>query len=88
MIVTAPSGKTVNLRNRPSLVSKIIRQIPVGADVTVTKEYDAEWSEVSYRGYTGFIMTKFLINSDTSETISALKTKLQQALNLLDKLEA
>ena len=88
MIVTAPSGKTVNLRNRPSLVSKIIRQIPVGADVTVINEYDTEWSEVSYRTDTGFMMNKFLINSDTSETISALKTKLQQALNLLDKLEA
>jgi uncharacterized protein YgiM (DUF1202 family) len=88
VIVTAPSGKTVKLRLNPSQNSTVVYAVPIGATVTVIKEYNKEWSEVRYKTSTGFMMSKFLTNPDSNETLLELKTKLQQALDLLDKLEA
>lgn len=59
MQTTAPSGKTVNLREKPSLSSALVYQVPIGDTVTVTGE-SGEWSKAVYGQYAGYIMTQYL----------------------------
>jgi len=59
MIVTAPSGKTVNMRERPNLSAPLVKQVKIGETVSVVDE-SGEWSRVTYDGYAGYIMTKYL----------------------------
>lgn len=58
-IVTATSGKTVNMRERPSMDAPLVKQIEIGETVTVIDAV-AEWSKATYGSYTGYIMTKYL----------------------------
>ncbi len=58
-IVTAPSGKTVNMRERPDLSAPLVKQVEIGEMVTVSDAV-VEWSKVTYGSYAGYIMTKYL----------------------------
>ncbi len=59
MIVTATSGKTVNMRERPDLSAPLVKQIEIGETVTVV-DATGEWAKCTYGSYTGYIMTKYL----------------------------
>ena len=50
----------VNLRTRPSTLSKLIDRIPCGDTVEVL-DYDDTWSKVRWDKQTGYVMTKFLL---------------------------
>lgn len=56
--VTTQSG-TLNLRAMPRTGSEILLRIPQYAAVTVL-ERGAQWSQVTYQGITGYVMTVFL----------------------------
>ena len=57
--VTAPSGSTVKLRQKPSTDCNMYWDIPIGTEVMVT-DYGPEWSKVVAGGLTGYMMTKFI----------------------------
>lgn len=60
-LVRNPNGGTyVNLRSSPSKTSgNVDVRVPVGATVTLLS-WGAEWSQVSYGSYSGYMMTAFL----------------------------
>ncbi len=57
--VTTANGSSVNLRSAASITSTRVRLIPSGATVDILA-YGKEWCKASYKGSTGYIMTKFL----------------------------
>ena len=61
--VWAEKGNTVNLRKRASKLSALVERIKVGETVDVLK-YGAEWCQVRWKNYTGYMMTEFLIFDD------------------------
>ena len=95
--VYAENGYPVKMRNLPSTQSGIILQVPLGATVEVTGEVDDTWAAINYQGKDGYMMRKFLRKND-SEPISGtavavnranletVKTALETALNIIDKL--
>ena len=63
--IRAPSGSTVNLRKHQDKGSALVDRMPIGATVTVEYQGD-EWSQVRYKGKTGYVMTEFLKLDDAS----------------------
>ena len=53
------TGKRVALREGPSTDCGVIRRLDEGETVELAKE-PADWTRVSYRGSTGYMMTKYL----------------------------
>ncbi|MBQ3318731.1 SH3 domain-containing protein [Candidatus Saccharibacteria bacterium] len=68
--VVAKTGKTVNFRSTPNTTDKnnVIEKIPLGYTVTVTGQYNATWSIVSYNGRTGYMMSEFLYKKESGGT--------------------
>lgn len=66
-IVTADSGKTVNLRAKADIKSTIIDRVAVGDTVTVLDEME-EWDKVSHAGKNGYMMDKYLVPENDDET--------------------
>ena len=58
-LVTAPSGTTVNLRERPNAKALLIRKVGVGSTVTVEEQAEG-WARVVYGGIRGYMMAQFL----------------------------
>ena len=56
-IVTAETGRTVNLRKTKG--GKLIERIPIGTEVEIL-DYGAEWCRVKAGRYTGWMMAEFL----------------------------
>lgn len=63
-------GNSVNLREAPSLKSKILGTIPGGEVVSVIKDDNSEWYFISYYGNEGYIASKLLIRLENSEQYS------------------
>ena len=57
-IVTTQSG-SLNMRTLPQAGSSIVTTIPRTAQVEVTQQGDT-WCGVTYNGYTGYVMTRYL----------------------------
>jgi hypothetical protein len=64
-VVTAPAGKTVNMRREPSMNSNVLEALPLGTTVGVLGEYDSTWSRIQYQGKRGYMMTRFLLQDGT-----------------------
>ncbi len=58
--VPAGNRQDVNLRTKASTLSKLIDRVPCGAQV-VLLELGDKWSKVKWKGYTGWMMTKYLL---------------------------
>lgn len=59
------SGGSLNMRSSASTSSSIVTTIPNRKTVTVL-EHGSQWSRVSYNGYTGYVMNKYLSFSTVS----------------------
>lgn len=60
MEVVHPDRTFVNLRSSASQkTGNVLVKVPHGAEVTVLS-YGSTWTKVRYRGYTGYMMTRFL----------------------------
>lgn len=59
--VTAPSGRTVNLRRGPSKTTVVLVRVPIGETVEVLDQPDGLWWNVRYGRYTGYMMREFLV---------------------------
>lgn len=58
--VTAPSGRFVKMRQKPSTSCHLYDNVPIGATVRLL-EYGTDWSKISYGMRTGwYMMSKFL----------------------------
>ena len=67
-IVTADSGRTVNLRAKPDVKAAILYRVPLGTEVLVTAyNPETEWCRVETDGKTGYMMAKYLIPADDGE---------------------
>ena len=87
--VTAKSGNTVNFR--ASMNGKIIAAIPIGTIVDVISQPSQTWSEIKFNNQTGYMMTEFLQKIEASDDkikLKEIKTKLEEAIALIDKLLA
>ena len=59
-VVTAPSGRTVKMRQKPTTSCSMYDDVPIGATVKVV-EKGSTWTKISYGRRTGwYMMTKFL----------------------------
>ena len=58
--VYAEKGSTVNMRKSASIVSALVKQVPIGSTINVTQR-GSDWCAVEYGGKTGYMMTKFLV---------------------------
>ena len=63
-IVTADTGKTVNMRNNPSRAADVIAQVPLGTPVDVIEE-SGEWNHIGVDGKTGYMMAQYLVKQDS-----------------------
>ena len=63
MKIYAENGQPVNMRYGPSTAKKIRDVVPVGEIVTVS-QVSGSWSKVTWKGKTGWMMTKFLVDPD------------------------
>ena len=61
--VTASSGSNVNMRKTPAKSGILVTKVPVGATVTVNSN-NGEWAQISFDGYTGYMMSEFLVMGD------------------------
>jgi uncharacterized protein YraI len=68
MYVYTSNGKPLNLRDAPSIIGSVLTQIPNGAAVHVVDAYDDTWYYVSYNGYGGYSMARYLIGATPSPT--------------------
>ena len=94
-IVFAESGSSVKMRAAPKTSSSNYIEIPVGESVTVLQKGDA-WSQISYAGKSGYMMTKFLKFDGDAEgvigdpasvkLISVDKAELEKAYDILGDL--
>ena len=64
--VTASSGNTVNMRQTPSSSAKVIAQVAVGQVVDIISAADG-WSEITWNGKSGYMMSKYLQKVEGSE---------------------
>ena len=59
-IVTAASGKTVNMRASPNLKAVIYKQVPIGNTVEVVDVIDG-WAKIRYDKQTGYMLERYLV---------------------------
>lgn len=76
------TGGALNLRKEPSMQSGVIHQYPSGTWMTVLSE-EGEWSKVEVGGNTGYVMSKFLSESNSDSTLY-VRTNTGRGLNLRD----
>jgi len=63
MYVYTSNGKSLNLRDAPSMYGAVMTTIPYGAAVRVNDSYDDTWYSVTYGGFTGYSMARYLVTS-------------------------
>lgn len=88
-VVMALSGKTVNLRNAASGSAKVLKTVPVGADVEVLEEINTAWARIRWSGTEGYMMRTFLSKEEPKETDlrESLESLRDQAVNLLEAID-
>lgn len=64
LYVTAPNGDAVNMRQLASTSSSIIAKVPVGEQVNVLGVTDTGWTHITWKKYTGWMMSKFLTGDE------------------------
>lgn len=86
-IVTAQSGKTVNLRLTPSQTSSIILAVPIGTEVELVEKSSDEWYKIKYKEAEGYMMSKFLKGSSISQDdLHKVYNSLCETLTLIEKI--
>ena len=79
-IVTAKSGKTVNMRAEPS--GKVLEAVPLGEVVDVMAEAD-DWLKILRHGTVGYMQTAFLMRSDGMVNLTISRAAAEELYNAL-----
>lgn len=58
-IVTAPNGKTVNMRKIPDQSGAVIKMVPIGQTVQIRTQAQG-WAQIEHGGDIGYMMTQYL----------------------------
>lgn len=66
-------GKTVNMREKASTGSSIVKVVPVGSKVDIYEDM-GEWCRIGYSGYNGYMMSDYLEYGQEDETGDATLT--------------
>ena len=74
MYVKTPNQGTLNMRDKPDTRGMILKKIPNGT--ILEAKIDGDWAKVTYSGETGYVMTNYLTDQDTS--VSVTKEDLQK----------
>lgn len=61
--VYTSNGKTLNMRQSPSKNAPIIGHIPYGAMVDSYEYYNSSWGYVTYKGLSGYCMSRYFVSS-------------------------
>ena len=85
LTVSASSGSTVNLRKTPG--GPLLDRIPLGERVTVLRQQDG-WTEISSRGRTGWMQSRFLTEDAPSGDASGLADRVDELETRLDDVES
>ena len=62
------SSTTINVREKASTSSKIIKQLGINTEVTVIEKIDNTWSKISIDGTQGYVATKYLSSKKIQTT--------------------
>ncbi|MDR1847644.1 MAG: DUF3761 domain-containing protein [Bacteroidales bacterium] len=62
----------LNLRRADNIKSKVLVVIPKGTPVTIAKDCDCEWIRVSYKGYVGYVASKYLTKQKPTPTTKSI----------------
>jgi len=91
--VTASNNFPVKFRSSPSSAndSNVIAKIPLGETVEVIEDGDNGWSQISYNGTNGYMMTKFLASSNNGAVVSLndlqiIYNSLSKTLQIIDEI--
>lgn len=63
----------LNLRYGPGTDYEIITTLPKGTSVTIDEDCDCKWVLVEYRGYLGYISTKYLTGKSPNREIKRVR---------------
>ena len=74
------TGGGLNLRKEPSLNASVLGQYPTGTWMTVL-ETTGDWSKVQVNGKTGYVLSKYLTDSNVSNTLT-VRTNTGIGLNV------
>lgn len=72
------------MRDAPN--GKVIASIAQGTRVEILEE-NSGWSKIKLNEQIGYMMSQFLEKEQNTDSISVLKTKLREILQILDELE-
>lgn len=76
-------GGALNLRQEPSIASKVLGQFPTGTLVEVSG-YHGDWYEVEVGGLSGYMMSRFL-SGDLGAISATVRTRTGAGLNLREE---
>ncbi len=85
-IVKADSGSTVNLRIRANASAALVERVPIGSVVEILGT-GSKWAKVKYGTKAGYMMTKFLVmeeESDTELTLEERVARLEKRVSALE----
>ena len=86
MFVKTANKGSLNLRAQPSTSSAVLANIPYGTELAA-ESYNDEWSKVSYKERTGYVMTKFLVESLETDSKAALQKVYNSLKSTLKTIE-
>lgn len=89
LIVTATSGKTVNMRKQPSTSAPILQQIPLSTEVELIEKSSDLWYKVEYSGTQGYMMAKYLKQKQSTisqDDLRKVYNSLNETLALIEKI--
>lgn len=81
--VNTPNHGTVNLRENPTITSKVLAQIPYGTELEATT-YNGDWAKITYKDKNGYIINKFLETSNKSD-LQRIYNSLSNTLKLIEE---
>ena len=89
LIVTATSGKTVNMRKQPSTSAPILQQVPLSTEVEFIEKSSDLWYKVEYSGTQGYMMAKYLKQKQSTisqDDLRKVYNSLNETLALIEKI--
>ena len=89
LIVTATSGKTVNMRKQPSTSAPILQQVPLSTEVELIEKSSDLWYKVEYSGTQGYMMAKYLKQKQSTisqDDLRKVYNSLNETLALIEKI--
>ena len=82
--VTAPSGSTVKMRQKPSTLCRLYWDVPVGSEV-IDLGSDGTWSAIRWNGKTGYMMTKYLQHGSATYIVCIPNLTEEQADQIISQ---